>query len=306
MADSKLVKLIKLLKTPSKLILKLNSRGYLKFVPDEEFLKFAFYHKVGYKLNLDEPKTFNEKLQWLKLYDRRPEYTAMVDKYEVKKTVADMIGDEYIIPTLGVWDSFDEIDFEPLPERFVLKCTHDSGGVVICKAKSSFDIEKAEKKLKASLKRNYYWVSREWPYKNVKKRIICEEYLQDADNEVLTDYKVLCFNGEPRLIQLHSGRHTEAYTQDIYDTEWNLTDFFNHGYPLSGKSTERPKELDLMLTLSRKLAQGLPHVRVDWYSVNGKLYFGELTLYTHGGLCAYGSGQDELIGEWLELPKERP
>ena len=171
----------------------LDSRGFFKFMSDEAYLKFMYKLKMKRKLNLSDPQTFNEKLQWLKIYDRKPEYTTMVDKYEAKKYVADIIGEEYIIPTLGVWDRFEDIDFDELPDQFVLKCTHDSGGLVICRDKSKLDLKAAKKKINKSLKRNYYWIGREWPYKNVRPRIIAEKFMTDPTSDDLQDYKFFFF-----------------------------------------------------------------------------------------------------------------
>ena len=185
---------------PKRLIIRLGKNSFLKCISDEKYLKLTFKDKMGYPLNLKEPKTFCEKLQWLKLYNRKPEYSDMVDKYEAKKYVAERIGDEYIIPTLGVWDKFEDIDFDNLPNQFVLKCTHDSGGLAICRDKSNFDKEYARKKIKKCLKHNYYWSSREWPYKNIKPRIIAEKYMEDSVTKELRDYKFFCFNGKMKFM----------------------------------------------------------------------------------------------------------
>lgn len=204
------------LKNPYRVLLPLAARGYLKTMPDEKYLKLMFRARMGKKLNLDEPQTFNEKLQWLKLYNRKPEYTRMVDKYEAKAYVAERIGAEHIIPTLGIWNSFDEIDFNKLPMQFVLKCTHDSGGLVICKDKEKLDIKAAREKIEKSLKNSYYDWGREWPYKDVKPRIIAEQYM--ADN--LRDYKLFCFDSIPRMTLVCSERFTkDGVKEDFYDGE---------------------------------------------------------------------------------------
>ena len=206
-----------------------------KIVPDKLYLKYKFYKKMKKQLNLDNPQTFNEKLQWLKLYDRNPEYTRMVDKYEVKKYVAEKIGEEYIIPTLGVWNKFEDIDFEELPNQFVLKCTHDSGGVVICKDKSTFDFNAANKKLTHCLKRNYFWKGREWPYKNIKPRIIAEQYIA----EDLVDYKFMCFSGEVKCSFICTNRFsTQGLHVTFFDREWNLLPFASF---LVGSSEKVPR-----------------------------------------------------------------
>lgn len=242
----------------------LSSLSLFKDMNDEEYLKKLFKCHMKRELNLDNPQTFNEKLQWLKLYDRKPEYTTMVDKYAVKKYVADVIGEEYIIPTLGVWNHFDEIDFDKLPNQFVLKCTHDSGGIVICTDKSNLDLKAAKKKIEKCLKRNYYWSSREWPYKNVKPRIIAEKYMSDEGKEELSDYKVLCFNGEPKIVEVHNGRFNGQHTQDCYDEFWNKTDIEQYDLPKTDEIMPKPAFLEEMLHLSKLLSKDLIHVRVDW------------------------------------------
>lgn len=281
----------------------LSSRGLLNWMPDEPYLKLLFKYSMGYPLNLAHPKTFNEKLQWLKLHDRKPLYTKLVDKYEVKAYVAEKIGAEYVIPTIaGPWDSVDEIDFDALPDQFVLKCTHDSGGVVICRDKAAFDRKAAKAKLAKSLSRNFYWAYREWPYKDVKPRVFAERYLGNGEHS-LNDYKVMCFHGEAKLIQVHMGRF-EYHTQDFYDTGWNLLDIYQ-GMPLSGIVLEKPDFHDEMLHLSEQLAESFLHLRVDWLYADGQLYFGELTFYDGSGLMAFDPiSYDELLGSWLCLPAD--
>lgn len=270
---------------------------------DEVYLKRMYKAIIGKDLDLENPKTYNEKLQWLKLYDRKPVYTTMVDKYEVKPYVADRIGESYVIPTLGIWDSFDEIDFDTLPEQFVLKCTHDSGGLVICQDKSKLDIRAARKSIEKSLKNNYYLHGREWPYKDVKPRILAEKYMVDDSGTELRDYKVVCFGGEPKLIQYHQGRY-HKHTQDIYDTAWNKLDVIQ-GTPSSEKELAQPMFLDEMLELSHKLSAGIPQVRVDWYFVQGQLYFGELTFFDASGFGEFEPEEwNEIIGSWITLPEK--
>ncbi len=262
---------------------------------------------MGKKLDLKDPKTFNEKLQWLKLYDRNPEYTKMVDKYEVKKYVADIIGEEYIIPTLGVWDKFEDIDFAALPDQFVLKCTHDSGGLVICRDKSKLDIEEAKKKITSSLKTNYYYQGREWQYKRVKPCIIAEKYMVDESGYELKDYKFFAFDGKSRAMFIASDRNTpgEETKFDFYDMDFNLLPFTN-GHPNSGKSIQKPETFDKMRELSEKLSKGIPQLRVDFYDVNGHIYFGELTFYHWGGMMPFDPEEwDHKFGEWIKLPEKR-
>lgn len=274
--------------------------GYKK-MSDEEFLKKNFKYRLGYELNLENPQTFNEKLQWLKLHDRRPEYTMMVDKYAVKKYVAEKIGEQYIIPTLGVWNRFDDIDFGQLPDQFVLKCTHDSGGLVICRDKSKFDIRAARRKINRCLKHNYYWSGREWPYKNVKPRIIAEKYMIDFKSNDIKDYKFLCFNGEPQIIEIHSSRFSDFHTQDFYDITWNPTKIRQGA--VSSTQIDKPLNFDKMIEYSKILSKGLIHLRVDWYEINGNLFFGELTFYDGSGFDKFDNEySDVFLGKLIHLP----
>ncbi len=212
-----ITKIFKFFKNPDYRFLVLSRRGCYNFLSDQDYICRKFHAMMGYYPNLDDPQTFNEKLQWLKLHDRKPEYIRMVDKYEAKQYVADIIGKDYIIPTLGVWNSFDEIDFDKLPDQFVLKCTHDSGGLVICKDKRNLDIHAARKKINKCLKRNYFYVGREWPYKDVKPRIIGEPYLEDATEKELRDYKFYCFNGNVVCVMV-------ALDRNIKDTKFYFFD----------------------------------------------------------------------------------
>ena len=281
-------------------------KNVLSFLPDRLYLSLRFRCQMGTWINWKNPTTFSEKLQWLKVYNRRPEYTKMVDKYAVKQYVADLIGKEYIIPTLGVWDSPELIDWEALPNQFVLKTTNGGGGngVVICQDKSSLDKTAAANKMKTSLKSNIYKTLREWPYKNVTKRIIAEELLVPSDGD-LKDYKVLCFNGKAKLIEYHSGRFSDNHTQDIYDQEWNLTDITQSEYgEISHNMVDKPEFLNEMLDLSEKLAAGIPHVRVDWYNCENRLYFGEITFFDGSGLVKFDKIEHELmLGSWIDCGK---
>ncbi len=285
----------------------LAGHGLLNHWSDEKFLKEKFKLFFGYELDLKNPQTFNEKLQWLKLYDRKPIYTTMVDKYEVKKYVADIIGDEYIIPTLGVWDKFEDIDFDKLPNQFVLKCTHDSGGLVICSDKSNFDYHAAKKKINSSLKRNYFWQGREWPYKNVKPRVIIEKYMEERKSQDLKDYKFFCFNGIPKMMFVASDRQNpnEETKFDFYDMNFNHLPFTN-GHPNSSKQIAKPKSFEKMKELAAVLSQHIPHVRVDFYEINGRVYFGEMTFSHWSGFVPFEPQEwDKKIGNLLTLPKTR-
>lgn len=274
-------------------------------LPDRFFLKILFRLRMGYRLDLNNPQTFNEKLQWLKLYNRKDEYTQMVDKAGAKDYVANIIGNEYIIPTIGVWDSVDEIDFNKLPNQFVLKCTHDSGGIVICQDKSKLDIKAAKKTLKKGLKRKFYSMNREWPYKNVVPRIIGEEYMVDESGYELKDYKWFCFDGEPKalFIATDRGLANEETKFDFFDADFNHLPFTN-GHPNANRDIPKPKGFDEMKALASKLSKGHPHLRVDFYDINGKIYFGELTFYHWSGTTPFDPVEwDYTFGSWINLPK---
>ena len=255
-------------------------------------------------MDLDNPQTFNEKLQWLKLYNRKPIYTTMVDKYEVKKYVADIIGEEYIIPTLGVWEKFEDIDFGELPNEFVLKTTHDSGGLIICRDKTSLDIKKVQKRIERSLTRNYYWYGREWPYKDVKPRIIAEKFMKDENFDVLNVYKIFNFNGKPKLIQVIQGDKTKSETIDYFDTEWNLLKL-RQNYPNSASPLPKPQNLSLMLSLAKRLTEKEtpPFLRTDFYEINGEVYFSEFTFFSDSGFAKFNPPEwDDKLGKILVLP----
>ena len=299
--------------------------GFLNRWPDEKYIRRKFEASLGYPLNLDNPQTINEKLQWLKLYDRKPIYTTMVDKYAAKEYVASIIGNQYIIPTLGIWNRFDEIDFALLPDQFVLKCTHDSGGLVICKDKRKLDYATARKRINKSLKTNYYYFGREWPYKDVKPRIIAEVYMEDTSTEgehscvahhgenpavrpqtktpPLKDYKVYTFNGKAKICMINQDRkiHTRA---DYFDREYNWLDF-TWGYDHADLPPEKPKNYELMFELAEKLAAGTAELRIDFYEVNSRVYFGELTFFDGSGFDRIEPVKwDYKIGSMLKLPEK--
>lgn len=304
--QGKINKLIEYSKNPLKIINYFGSRGHLKFIPDPWYLKIIYRARLGKKLNLLNPQTYTEKIQWLKLYDRKAGYSKLVDKYEVRKFIAKTIGEQYLIPLIGVYQTFDEIDFNQLPHQFVLKCTHDSGSVVICKDKSKFDRKAAEKKLNGQMKKNYYYPSREWPYRHIKPRIICEAYLDDGENEVPKDYKIFCFHGEPKFIfLLHDRFHKELpRSGTVYTTDWEIEPcVFDSHYMRNTNKEEKPKCLAKMLELCRILSKGFPQVRIDFYTIEDKCYFGEMTLTHSGGFCQIKpEAYDELLGSFLRLP----
>lgn len=272
----------------------------LKWVSDEKFLKFMFRYKTGDKLNLDNPITYNEKLQWIKINDRKPEYTKMVDKYEVKKYVSDLIGSEYIVPTYGVWDRFDDINFDKLPNKFVLKCTHDSGGLVICHNKKELDLKKARKKINRSLKRNYYWAGREWPYKNVKPRIIAEKLLENEPGKIINDYKVYTFSGKAFMVMINTDRGIDTKA-DYFDVNFNKLDFV-WGYKHAEIQPSKPLNYELMLKLAEKISNNMRTLRVDFYEINDQIYFGEITFFDGGGFDKIIPYEwDERLGKLINL-----
>ena len=275
----------------------------MSIIPDKTFIRIAYYIRMKRKLNISNPVTYNEKIQWLKLYDRKKIYTTMVDKDAVKKYVADIIGEKYLIPTLGVYNSFDEIDFEQLPNKFVIKCTHDSAGSVICEDKKNLDIKNAKKKINNSLSHNYYLNAREWPYKNVPHKIIIEKYMEDKTDGELRDYKFFCFNGKVHLMFIASNRQGEGDTYfDFYDTKFNHLEL-KHGHPNAPNPPHKPLKFDEMIELSEKLSKGIPHVRIDFYEVNGNVFFCEMTFYHHSGSVPFvPESWDIELGKLIELP----
>lgn len=277
-----------------------------KIIPDRLYINLMYFRHFHRFPNLKDPQTFNEKLQWLKLYDRRSEYTTMVDKYLAKEYVANIIGEEYIIPTIDVWNTIDEIDWDSLPNQFVLKWNHDSGSIVICKDKSKLDKGAAIKILRRNEHSSGYWYGREWPYKNVKPCIIAEQYMEDEDGE-LKDFKFFSFDGETKAMFVATDRfNKEEDTKfDFYDTQFNHMPFTN-GHPNATRQINKPQNFDLMIQLASKLSKGYPHIRVDFYEVNGKVYFGELTLYHWSGFVPFNPPlYDKMFGDWIKLPSKK-
>jgi hypothetical protein len=281
----------------------LSGLGAFNRVGDREYLERKFKAVMKKELDLENPQTFNEKLQWLKLYDRRPEYTIMVDKYRVRDYIAEKLGEEYLIPLLGVWDDPDDIDFDALPNQFVLKCNHNSGtGMCICKDKSKLDIKKVKKELKKGLKENYFLTGREWPYKDVPRKIICEKYMTDESGTELKDYKIHNFNGQPKFIEVDYNRFVE-HKRNLYSTDWKYINATMQYPSDKSKQINKPECLDEMLSLASKLSQGIKYVRTDFYCINNKIYFGELTFYHGSGLDEFKPEEFGLeVGNWLKLP----
>lgn len=292
---------IKIVMTLTKLLRGIWHRVGLIF-GDEIYVRVEYFIVFGKRLRLKNPQTYSEKLQWLKLHEGDPIYTRMVDKAEAKKYVTEIIGEEYIIPTYGVWNHFDEIDFDKLPDQFVLKTTHDSGGVIICKDKKTLDKNAAKVKLEKSLKNDYYYTSKEWPYKNVVPRIIAEKYMEDESGE-LCDYKLFCFDGKMKALFIATDRFTsgEETKFDFFDENFNHLPFTN-GHPNATKPIKKPESFQQMKDLAEKLSQKIPHVRVDFYCTNGKIYFGELTFFHWGGFKRFEPEEwDFKFGEWFKL-----
>ena len=277
------------------------------FLPDELYLRLRYRFSIGSWPNLSNPSTYNEKLLWLKLFDRNPLYTLLVDKYAVKEYVNKRIGDKYLVKTYGLWDSPDQIDFESLPNQFVLKTTHGGGniGVVIVKEKTKIEVEKIRLMLKKSLSQDLYKSSREWPYKNIQKRILAEEYIEDAEFGELRDYKFFCFDGKVKALFVATERQNrEEPFFNFFDEDYNSLEI-KQGHPVSENVPQKPSHFQEMKTIAEKLSLGFPHVRVDLYQANEKVYFGEMTFYHFGGLVPFEPSKwDQIFGSWLTLPQK--
>lgn len=282
----------------------MSKAGCFKHMDDRKYIEKLCKIKLGYTPDLDNPKTYCEKLNWLKLYNRKPEYTMMVDKYLVKEYVAERVGAEHVVPLLGAWDRFEDIDFNVLPDQFVLKCNHD-GGPVIIKDKSKIDQKALKKLFNKKMKEDYFQMSREWPYKNVKHKIIAEEYLPTLGARDSVEYKITCCNGKVKMITVCTGiahAEFEKRNNDHFDINWEQYPFYAY-YKPSGKKIERPVYLDELVEFAEKLADGIPCIRVDCYVQNNKIYFGELTFFTWGGFIEFTPPEwDQIMGEWIELP----
>lgn len=281
-------------------------------LPDRMVIKYQFHNVFGYPLDLKHPQTFNEKLQWLKLYNRNPLYTTLVDKYRVKHWVAEKIGEQYVIPTLAVYDSVDDIDLDKLPNQFVLKCNHDSGSVVICRDKLTFDFAAAKRILQNGLNTDFYLKHREWPYKNVKRCIIAEKYLEPVVESIdiashIMDYRIYCFDGNPLMIYAYTNylqsnnSKPEPSNCDYFDVNWQPLPYIQRSQ--SRGNIERPKELSCMLDAAQQMSKDIPFARIDFYETD-KLYLGEITFYPGAGLSKFHPHiWDKKIGEHINLQK---
>ena len=307
---SKIQSALQMLKSDRSTFMAAIIQNFFGWLPDKTYLQLLYRFKMGHRLDLNHPKTFTEKIQWLKLYNRRPEYTLMVDKYAVKKYVADIIGEKYIIPTLGVWDKPEDIDWDALPNEFVLKTTHGggSGGVVICKDKKTFDRNKAILTLRDSMNGDIYRSLREWPYKDVKKRVLAEKYMAPKDmvnNPIydLSDYKFFCFNGEPKYCQVIRDRHSKE-SIDFYDMNWRHQEFVGLN-PIASNGINpvpRPLLLDDMICICHKLSENMKFVRIDMYVIDNRIYFGEITFYPASGMGLFNPDKwNEELGNVISL-----
>lgn len=303
---SKMHTLKKIFSDPDARYIFLTERGIKKYSSPEEHLKRRYRIALNKDLDLQNPMTYTEKLQWLKLYDHRHEYTIMVDKYRAKEYVAARIGERYVIPLLGVWERAEDIDFDTLPDRFVLKTTHDSGGVIICKDKRKFNVQYARKKLNHFLKRKSYITNLEWPYKNVKPRIIAEAYMEDSYYKELRDYKFFTFGGEPKVLYIAQGRGRGVPTvADFFDMEFNHLPF-TIDHDMATVPPEKPQKFEEMKQLAAELSKGTPQLRVDFYEVDGTVYFGEMTFFHCSGFAGFHpENWDKVFGEWVTLPEKR-
>jgi len=283
----------------------LASLGLYNNWPDDKYLKRKFHALIGNNLDLDNPQTFNEKLQWLKLHNRRYDYTQLVDKYAVRKYIIDTIGEDYLIPLLGVWDDPDHINFDDLPNQFVLKCNHNSGlGMCICRDKSKLEIDSVKRNLKKGLEQNYYLTGREWPYKDISRKVIAEKYISDQEGiETLTDYKFFCFNGAVDCVMLCLDRDTSDTKYYFFDEDWNLKRYNLRGKAApEGFTLPKPKGMDKMFEIARILSREIPYVRVDLYNCDGNIFFGELTLFPQSGFDPnYLSETDNYFGQLIKL-----
>lgn len=282
-------------------------KALLRLCSDKMYVRLKWFaRRMPYRLNLKNPHSFNEKLQWIKIHDHNPLYTTLVDKYRVKEYVRVHVGDNHVIPLLGAWDSVDDIEWDNLPEQFVLKVNHDCGGQVICKDKSKLNIADATEMLRHAFTRNYYYEGREWPYKNVQPKVFAEAYMEDEFGE-LRDYKFFCFDGEVKAMFIASDRQTKGKEVkfDFFDADFNHLPF-TQGHPNAEVQPQKPKGFEEMKRLAAQLSKGLPEVRVDFYDLNGKVYFGEFTFFHFGGMVPFEPVEwDYTFGNWIKLPNNK-
>lgn len=301
MIKKQIRRLFKALKYPKLALTLIIVKNARLFKNDKQYLRLIFKLMVGYKLNLKTPQTFNEKLNWLKLYYHNPLMPILADKYKVKDYVAHKIGSEYVVRNYGVWDRFEDIDFSSLPEQFVLKTTNDSLGVMICKNRQTFDKEAAKRHINQGLRRNYYFAWREWGYKDVERKVIADQYLDDGTGEQLRDYKFWCFNGCPKY--MYCTIKGDGVYENFYDMDFNIVDI-DHGFPRHSPEFQKPETFDKMKELATILSEGFPFVRIDFFSVAGHVYFGEFTFYDWAGLYPFKTIDTDIqLGRLLNLPE---
>lgn len=302
----KLYTIWKYIKKPEKLICDIcdyDNHRFARFIPDKLHLKCLFKKYMNTKLNLSNPKTFSEKLQWLKLYNRRPEYTVMVDKIGVKEYISEKIGTDFIIPTIGIYNSVDEIPFDELPEKFVIKCTHDSGSVFICDKKKGLNIDYVKKEITLRLNRNFFWYGREWVYKDIAPKIIVEKFISDENGNCPVDYKFFCFNGKMEIFKIDYNRFSK-HSANYYDKECRLLEFGEvNCMPDHSIKLELPENFNEMIHIAETLSQNIPFLRVDLYSINKHIFFGEMTFYPASGIVPFSLNGNMVIGDLLDLNK---
>lgn len=273
---------------------------FSKHIPDRAYIKWRYWFINRTWLNLKNPRTFNEKMQWLKLYAHKPEYSLLADKYEVKRIVMEKIGSEFVVPCLAVWETPSQIDIEELPPQFVIKNNfNSSGNLGICKNKESFDVDKMIADLTKQFEKGYFWTGRDKQYRDIKKRVFAEQFLDDGRKGELQDYKFWCFNGSPKIMYMTN--KGEEIFENFYDMDFNPI-MVDHSYPRRQPEYEKPAEFELMKELAAKLSEGLPFVRIDFYDVNGKVYFGEFTFFDWGGFKKFGGDWDRKLGDLIQLP----
>lgn len=284
----------------------LGLKGFFKSMDDEKYLKRMYKSKFKMPLDLEHPKAYTAKLQWLKLHDRKDIYTTYADKVAVRDYIADKLGEEYLVPVFAVYEKVDDIEWDALPERFVLKCSHGSGCNIICPDKSKLDVENAKMKLSAWMRDSWYWFGREWIYRNIKPQIVCEHFIENSQGDTPNDYKFLCFNGVPKLMQLHMNRHKTNYTMDYYDMDWNKTDISKRGTATSNDKALKPENFEKMKELAGILAEDTFFSRIDFYDVDGKIYFGEITFFPTSGFSPFDNYDDDLeMGSYIHLPCDK-
>ena len=290
-----------LTKAPGRVLEVLDLVGPARLIPDSMYLRIVFKAHTGYALNLKSPQTYNEKLQWIKLHERNDAYSTYADKAAVREIVRKKIGTDILVPLFGIYDKVSDIDWDVLPNSFVLKCSHGSGFNILCPDKNELNIDDACNKLKKWMTINQYWGGREWCYRNIKPRIVCEAWIGE-NGKTPNDYKFMCFGGHPRIIQLHEDRYGN-HTLDYYSPEWQRLEIRRSDANIRGMTAPRPTQLDTMLEIAKCLSADFPYARVDLYEVKGHVFFGEVTFYPMGGFSGFANHQDDLrIGSWIPVP----